>query len=57
MLGNIYTLVCITHRNLDPHRPDQLLQVPWDKPLASGIRLTSGGPQPSEETSEVGVDV
>ena len=43
--------------SLDPNRPDQLLQVPWDKPLAIGIGLARGGPQPSEETSEVGVDV
>ena len=57
MLGNISTIDCITHRSLDPHRPDQLLQLPWDKPLASGIRLSRGGPQPSEETSEVGTDV
>ena len=57
MLGNISTIVCITHRSLDPPRPNQLLQVPWDKPLASGIQLDSGGPQPPEETAEVGIDV
>ena len=57
MLGNISTVVCITHRSLDPPLPDQLLQVPWDKPLASRIRLDSGGPQPSKETAEVGVAV
>ena len=57
MLGDISTVVCITHRSLDTPCPDQLLQVPWDKPLASGIRLDSGGPQPSKETAEVGVAV
>ena len=57
MLGNISTVVCITHRSLDLPCPDKLLQVPWDKPLASGIRLDSGGPENLEKTAEVGVAV
>ena len=57
MLGDISMVVCITHRSLDLPCPDKLLQVPWDKPLASGIQLDSSRPQPLEETAEVGVAV